>query len=122
MAEQVLSGAPDLPAAVGGHRWTGGRAVGDGQPAVPFALVMVLLCVALVRDLRHDPLMRRQDRSRRAVEQAVDYGLGTYGEQFVLGVKPTGSNRGQGSQQMGTGATSGNTVDVVTIELSAALK
>jgi choline/carnitine/betaine transport len=56
--------------------------------AVPFGLVMVLLCVALTRDLRHDPLIRRDDRSQRAVEQAVDYGLETYGDRFFLNVKP----------------------------------
>jgi hypothetical protein len=49
--------------------------------------VMVLLCLALTKDLRHDPLMRRHDRSRRAVEQAVDYGMETYGDRFVLNVK-----------------------------------
>jgi len=56
--------------------------------AVPFGLLMVLLCVALTRDLRHDPLMRRYDPSQRAVEQAVDYGLETYGDRFFLNVKP----------------------------------
>jgi choline-glycine betaine transporter len=57
--------------------------------AAPFGLVMVLLCVALTRDLRHDPLIRRDDRSQQAVEQAVVYGLETYGDRFILNVKPT---------------------------------
>jgi choline/carnitine/betaine transport len=56
--------------------------------AAPFALVMVLLCVALTRDLRHDPLVRRDDRTMRAVEQAVDYGTRTYGDNFFFNVKP----------------------------------
>ena len=56
--------------------------------AAPFALVMLLLCVALTRDLRHDPLVRRDDRSAQAVEQAVDYGTKTYGDQFFFPVKP----------------------------------
>jgi choline-glycine betaine transporter len=55
--------------------------------AVPFGLVMVLLCLALTKDLRHDPLMRRHDRSREAVEQAVDYGMETYGDRFFINVK-----------------------------------
>jgi choline/carnitine/betaine transport len=55
--------------------------------AVPFGLVMVLLCVALTKDLRHDPLTRRNDRSREAVEQAVDYGMETYGDRFFINVK-----------------------------------
>ena len=33
--------------------------------AAPFALVMVLMCVALARDLRSDPLVRRGLRSTR---------------------------------------------------------
>jgi choline/carnitine/betaine transport len=56
--------------------------------AVPFGLVMILLCVALTRDLRHDPLIRRDDRSQRAVEQAVSWGLDKYGDRFFLNVKP----------------------------------
>jgi choline-glycine betaine transporter len=56
--------------------------------AVPFGLVMILLCVALTRDLRHDPLIRRDDRSQQAVEQAVGYGVETYGDQFFINVKP----------------------------------
>jgi choline-glycine betaine transporter len=57
--------------------------------AAPFGLVMVLLCISLTRDLRHDPLIRRDDRSQQAVEQAVSYGLETHGDQFVINVKPT---------------------------------
>ncbi len=56
--------------------------------AAPFAIVMVALCVALTKDLRNDPLMRRDDRSAQAVEQAVDYGTQTYGDKFYLPVKP----------------------------------
>jgi choline/carnitine/betaine transport len=55
--------------------------------AAPFALVMVLLCVALSRDLRHDPLMQRARRSQEAVGQAVEYGTRTYGGDFRLSVK-----------------------------------
>ena len=57
--------------------------------AAPFALVMVALCVALAKDLRDDPLMRRDRRSVEAVEQAVDFGTKTYGDEFVVAVKPT---------------------------------
>jgi choline-glycine betaine transporter len=56
--------------------------------AVPFGLVMILLCVALTRDLRHDPLILRDDRSQRAVEQAVGWGIDNYGDRFFLNVKP----------------------------------
>ena len=56
--------------------------------AAPFALVMVLLCVALSKDLRNDPLVQRDMRSMAAVEQAVDYGTQAYGDQFFFNVKP----------------------------------
>jgi choline/carnitine/betaine transport len=55
--------------------------------AAPFAVVMVVLCVALAKDLRHDPLMLRDQRSVAAVEQAVDYGTKNYGDEFVVSVK-----------------------------------
>ncbi|MBW0114640.1 BCCT family transporter [Pseudonocardia abyssalis] len=55
--------------------------------AAPFAIVMVALCVALTKDLRNDPLMRRDVRSQEAVEQAVDYGTQNYGDAFHLSVK-----------------------------------
>jgi choline/carnitine/betaine transport len=56
--------------------------------AAPFALVMVALCVALAKDLRNDPLVRRDDRSALAVEQAVEYGTQAHGDEFVISVKP----------------------------------
>ncbi|MCX6462614.1 MAG: BCCT family transporter [Pseudonocardiales bacterium] len=56
--------------------------------AAPFAIVMVLLCVALAKDLRRDPLVRRDLRSREAVVQAVEYGSKKYGEDYYLSVKP----------------------------------
>ncbi|WP_433287441.1 BCCT family transporter [Pseudonocardia sp. CA-142604] len=56
--------------------------------AAPFAVVMVVLCVALAKDLRHDPLMLRDRRSVAVVEQAVDYGTKHYRDGFVVSVKP----------------------------------
>ncbi|GAA0926596.1 BCCT family transporter [Pseudonocardia zijingensis] len=56
--------------------------------AAPFAIVMVALCVALAKDLHHDPLMRRDRRAVAAVEQAVEHGTKTYGDEFVVAVKP----------------------------------
>jgi choline/carnitine/betaine transport len=56
--------------------------------AAPFALVMVALCIALAKDLHDDPLMRRNRRAVAAVEQAVEHGTKTYGDEFVVAVKP----------------------------------
>jgi choline/carnitine/betaine transport len=55
--------------------------------AAPFALVMVALCVALAKDLHDDPLMRRDRRATAAVEQAVDHGTKSYGDEFIVSVK-----------------------------------
>ncbi|WP_232665402.1 BCCT family transporter [Pseudonocardia sp. TRM90224] len=56
--------------------------------AAPFAIVMVVLCVALAKDLRNDPMMRRDRRSALAVERAVEFGTQKYGDEFFMPVKP----------------------------------
>jgi choline-glycine betaine transporter len=56
--------------------------------AAPFVIVMVLMCVALTKDLRNDPLMRRTYRCTTAIEQAVEFGTQNYGDRFYLPVKP----------------------------------
>ena len=56
--------------------------------AAPFVLVMVVMCVALTKDVRDDPLVRRGQRGARAIEQAVEFGTQTYGDRFYLPVKP----------------------------------
>ena len=48
---------------------------------------MVALCIGLAKDLYHDPLMRRDRRAVAAVEQAIDHGTKTYGDEFVVSVK-----------------------------------
>jgi choline/carnitine/betaine transport len=74
--------------------------------AAPFALVMVALCVALAKDLHDDPLMRKARRKEAAVDQAVEYGTRTYGDRFVVSVKPhpSGTNGSTTGEQKGDGA------------------
>ncbi len=55
--------------------------------ALPFVLVMVGLAVALVKDLRQDPLMVRQQYAQEAVEAAVVAGVTEHGDDFVLAVE-----------------------------------
>jgi choline/carnitine/betaine transport len=62
--------------------------------ALPFVIIMVLLCVALYKDLRNDPLIRRDDRSQEAIEQAVEYGMKEHDGDFVLNVKPLTMDEG----------------------------
>jgi choline/carnitine/betaine transport len=56
--------------------------------ALPFALVMIGLAVALVKDLRNDPLMVRRRYAREAIEQAVVTGVTLHGDDFALTVEP----------------------------------
>ncbi|WP_275742160.1 BCCT family transporter [Nocardioides sp. YIM 152315] len=54
--------------------------------ALPFVLVMIGLAVALVKDLRSDPLVVRRTYAREAVEQAVVTGVTAHGDDFVIAV------------------------------------
>ena len=54
--------------------------------ALPFVLVMIGLSVALVKDLRSDPLMVRKKYAEVAVEQAVIAGVTEHGDDFVITV------------------------------------
>ncbi|GAB3715424.1 BCCT family transporter [Mariniluteicoccus flavus] len=57
--------------------------------AAPFALVLIGLAVALVRDLGQDPLMIRRDMALDAVRSAVVTGLLEHGDEFEIAVVPT---------------------------------
>jgi len=53
--------------------------------ALPFVLVMLLLCVAIWKDLSHDPLVLRGKVAQEVLEQAVDEGIDRHaGEHFSL--------------------------------------
>jgi choline/carnitine/betaine transport len=56
--------------------------------ALPFALVMGLLCISLYKDLRSDPIILREDRGTVLVEDAVESGMDKHGEDFGLVVEP----------------------------------
>jgi choline/carnitine/betaine transport len=78
--------------------------------AAPFVIVMVIMCVALYKDLRSDPLIRRGQRSEVALEQAVEFGTRTYGDKFYVPVKPHKENA-NGSSHASTVATNGHRTD-----------
>ncbi|MEV1019618.1 BCCT family transporter [Streptomyces sp. NPDC050264] len=64
--------------------------------AAPFTLVMIGMCVALMRDLRQDPLIVRGDMGIEAVEAAVVAGHEKYGGEFEIRIGP-----GQGLETEG---------------------
>ena len=55
--------------------------------ALPFVLVMVGLAVALVKDLRQDPLMVRRRYATDAVDSAVVHGVTEHGDDFMISVE-----------------------------------
>ena len=55
--------------------------------ALPFMLVMIGLAVALVKDLRQDPMMLRRQYAAEAVNSAVISGVTQHGDDFVISVE-----------------------------------
>ncbi|MEL4356697.1 MULTISPECIES: BCCT family transporter [unclassified Luteococcus] len=57
--------------------------------ALPFAVILVLMAVALVKLLRNDPQAIRETYQDWAIQKAVKHGVSTYGDNFALVVEPT---------------------------------
>ncbi|WP_193043919.1 BCCT family transporter [Mycolicibacterium baixiangningiae] len=55
--------------------------------ALPFVLVMIGLAVALVKDLRNDPLVVRKQYAAEAVDSAVIHGVTEHGDDFIISVE-----------------------------------
>ncbi|AQU70664.1 BCCT transporter [Streptomyces niveus] len=64
--------------------------------AAPFALVMIGMCVALMRDLRSDPLIVRSERGVEVVESAVIAGHEQYDGDFEIRIGPTPDDESAG--------------------------
>jgi choline-glycine betaine transporter len=56
--------------------------------ALPFAVVMVGLAWALMKDLRHDPMILREDLGSQKVEAAVVTGVEAHDGEFALVIEP----------------------------------
>lgn len=55
--------------------------------ALPFVLVMVGMAVALVKDLRRDPMVVRKQYAEEAVDTAVIHGVTEHGDDFIISVE-----------------------------------
>ncbi|MBW5424157.1 BCCT family transporter [Streptomyces sp. BG9H] len=64
--------------------------------AAPFTLVMIGMCVSLMRDLRHDPLIVRGEHGTEAVEKAVIAGHEQYDGDFEIRIGPAQDDDGDG--------------------------
>lgn len=70
--------------------------------ALPFAVVMFLLCFALVRDLRRDPVSLRTRLAESVVERAIRSGVDEHGgAQFDLVTKQECDEKRQGADYLG---------------------
>ncbi len=65
--------------------------------AVPFALVMVGMCFAFMRDLRRDPLILRGEKGEEVMEMAVIQGHQRYDGDFEISISP---GNGEPPEQM----------------------
>ena len=65
--------------------------------AIPFAVIMLLIVVAWLRDLRTDPKALRDRYSDRVLHNAVVDGVERYGDDFALEVVQTTPGKGAGA-------------------------
>ncbi|MEV0368988.1 BCCT family transporter [Streptomyces sp. NPDC050636] len=72
--------------------------------AVPFLLVMIAMCWALMRDLRSDPLIVRGQKGEEAVEMAVIAGHEQYDGDFEFQIGPADGGESSGATAVGEGA------------------
>lgn len=57
--------------------------------ALPFAVILIAMTVALIRELHDDPLAIRYHFAEQAVRRAVIHGVRDYGDNFTLSVEQT---------------------------------
>ncbi|MFG2888864.1 BCCT family transporter [Streptomyces sp. NPDC048248] len=69
--------------------------------AVPFLIVMIAMCWALMRDLRSDPLIVRGQMGEEAVEMAVIAGHEQYDGDFEFRIGPTEESSGATAEGSG---------------------
>lgn len=65
--------------------------------AVPFAVIMLLIMIAWLRDVRTDPRALRTKYAEKALRDAVIDGVDRYGDDFTLQVAPTEPGLGAGA-------------------------
>ena len=72
--------------------------------SLPFAVIIVLMCIALVRELRHDPISIRHFYEDEAVSNAIVRGVRDYGDNFALSIEPTEGDYATGAHFNSTAA------------------
>ena len=77
--------------------------------ALPFAVIIVLMTIALVRELRNDPYSICRHYGEEAVSHAVVHGVREYGDDWALSIEPT-----EHSSEYATGSDFESTADEYT--------
>lgn len=77
--------------------------------ALPFSIILILICIAFLKELRTDPMTIRQKFAAVAVENAVLQGVSEHGDNFALKVEKT-----QPTSDYATGADFDSTASEVT--------
>ena len=82
----TLVGAIAAVLLVSGFEGSGLRSLQNATiiAALPFAFILVLMMVSLMKDLRTDPLILRDTYARKALRHGVRTGLEEYGDDFAL--------------------------------------
>ncbi|MCW2769325.1 MAG: choline transporter [Aeromicrobium sp.] len=83
----VMGGVAAIMLVIGGDDALNGLQAITIVAAVPFVLVMAVMCVALVKDLRTDPMVIRGQLGKEMVEGAVATGVEEHDGDFVLVVE-----------------------------------
>lgn len=65
--------------------------------AIPFALVLILMAIAFIKDLSTDPAAIRHNYAKAAISNAVVRGLEEHGDDFELSIEPAEEGRGAGA-------------------------
>ena len=65
---------------------------------LPFMIIMVMMAVALTKDLNNDPMIVRSRYAKAAVEQAVVEGVSAHGDEFHLAVESAAAGNGVGNK------------------------
>ena len=65
--------------------------------ALPFTVVLILLCVSIAMDVRDDPMMQRQSKGAEVLEEAVVTGTRRHEGEFELVTRPAPDDTGRAS-------------------------
>lgn len=85
----MTGGVAAIMLVIGGDRALNGIQNITFIGALPFAIVLILLCVALAKDVRSDPMMRRQHKGAEVLEDAVIAGVVRHKGDFELQIRPS---------------------------------